>query len=30
VKDAIESVLAGKDVAVTETKAPGCGISYGK
>jgi thiol-disulfide isomerase/thioredoxin len=29
-KDAIESVLAGKEVAVTETRAPGCGISYGK
>jgi thiol-disulfide isomerase/thioredoxin len=29
-KDAIDSVLAGKDVAVTETRAPGCGISYGK
>jgi thiol-disulfide isomerase/thioredoxin len=30
VKDAVEAVLAGKEVTVTETKAPGCGISYGK
>lgn len=30
VKDAVDALLSGKDVEVTETKAQGCGISYGK
>lgn len=29
-KDAVDAVLAGKDVAVPETRATGCGISYNK
>ena len=29
-KDAVDAVLAGKDVPVTETNAQGCGISYTK
>ena len=28
VKDAIDALLAGKDVPVTETAAVGCGIAY--
>jgi len=30
VKDAVNALLAGKDVEVTETQAKGCGISYDK
>jgi peroxiredoxin len=30
VKDAVDSLLAGKDVTVTETRPQGCGISYVK
>ncbi len=30
VKDAVDALLAGKDVKETETKATGCGVSYNK
>jgi thiol-disulfide isomerase/thioredoxin len=29
-KDAVDSLLAGKEIAVKETKPMGCGISYGR